>query len=94
LRKNSKRYKCECCCLCHICFQPHQQTAGATTTPPDRFLCRLVTPILPGVLRFVWNTVLMMVYLPDHIIDFAYACTTQNGRVHPTHPRYTTRCPP
>lgn len=46
-----------------------------------RFLYRLVIPFLPGALRSVWNIILMMVYLPDRIIDFLYAHTTQSAHV-------------
>lgn len=49
-----------------------------------RFLYRLVTPFLPGALRSVWNIILIMVYLPDRIIDFLYAHTTQSAHVDHT----------
>jgi hypothetical protein len=34
LRKNSKRFGCECACPCHACFQ-RQTIHGTTPTPPD-----------------------------------------------------------
>jgi hypothetical protein len=34
LRRNSKRYKCDCDCPCHTCFQPHNHTLSED--PPRR----------------------------------------------------------
>jgi hypothetical protein len=36
LRRNSKRFKCECDCLCHACFQSHDEAHSHGSTPRPR----------------------------------------------------------
>jgi len=49
-----------------------------------RFLYRLIAPMLPGILRVFCNIILIKVYLPDRIMEFAGAYITQGSRVDAT----------
>jgi hypothetical protein len=49
-----------------------------------RFLYRLIAPMLPGILRVFCKIILIQVYLPDRIMEFAGVYMTQGSRVDAT----------